>query len=105
MPCEVYLFINNILYSVTAAAQEATEAAGDSATTEAVVNGSNSLTEMLDATDDLSGVTTYLTDIMYILAVLVICLAALTAFMYLYRYISRRKDKNYKKNDDDFLDN
>ncbi len=103
MPDGGYLLISNIFYSVVSSVEGATEAAREGTTAE-TIGGNNSLTDLLDTADDLSGVSTYLMDIMYILAIIVVCLAALTVFMYIYRYLVRRKN-NYQKNDDDFLDN
>lgn len=101
MPEKLYFMLSNIMYSVESQVEGTTEAT----TAESIITGDDKLSKFLESSNDLSGVTRYLEDIMYILVVLVIALAFLTILMYIYRFISRRKDPNYKKNDDDFLDN
>lgn len=69
---------------------------------EATTEGKN-IMDILDTTDDTAEITMYIVDAIYILVIVVICLAFFTALLYLYKYLKNRKNPNYKK-DDDFLD-
>ncbi len=87
------LNIGTILYSE--AAEETSES----------ILGNTVLDSILESSNDLSELTSFLIDVMYILVVAVIALAALTLLAYMWRGISHLRDKDYVKNDDDFLDN
>ena len=43
-------------------------------------------------------------NIIYILAAMIIVVAIFTVVLYIYKFIMNRRDPNYKKNDDTFLD-
>jgi beta-lactamase regulating signal transducer with metallopeptidase domain len=96
----IYNLLSNILYQATTegGATTGTEA------TESII-GNSKLKDVLEATDNTTAITSYIMDIIYILIVLVVALAFLTVMMYLYRYLKRKKDPYYQKNDDNFLDN
>jgi beta-lactamase regulating signal transducer with metallopeptidase domain len=101
MPANIYYYLSDILY-------KASTETGISTTTETadnIITGNSKLKDVLEATDNTSVLSSYIMDIIYILVVLVIALAFLTAMMYLYRFLKRRRDPYYKKNDDNFLDN
>lgn len=98
---KLYYGIYNMLYPVIL------KASTTEATTEAetIITKNDKLSKLLESSNNTAGITSYIMDILYILVVLVIALAFLTILMYIYRYIKRKKDPHYKKNDDDFLDN
>ena len=43
-------------------------------------------------------------NIIYILAAMIIVVAIFTVVLYIYKFIMNRRNPNYKKNDDTFLD-
>lgn len=96
-----YYGIYNMLYPIIL------QASTTEATTEAetIITKNDKLSKFLESSNNTAGITSYIMDILYILIVLVVALAFLTILMYIYRYIKRKKDPHYKKNDDDFLDN
>ncbi len=98
---KLYFGIYNMLYPIIL------KASTTEATTEAetIITKNDKLSKLLESSNNTAGITSYIMDILYILVVLVIALAFLTILMYIYRYIKRKKDPHYKKNDDDFLDN
>jgi heme/copper-type cytochrome/quinol oxidase subunit 2 len=80
---------------------------GTEATTEAVTDvtteGKN-LMDILDVTEETAQLSSILMDIIYIMVVVVIAMALITLLLYFVKFLKNRKDPNYKKNDDDFLD-
>lgn len=98
MQANIYYYLSKILYT-------ASTEAGTTDTTENIITGNSKLKQVLEATDNTSALSSWIMDIIYILVILVIALAFLTVLMYLYRFLKRRKDPYYKKNDDNFLDN
>lgn len=96
-----YNICADIFFKVSTTAEETgvtTETIGDTS------KPGNKINDLLNATNNTSEITSYIKDIIYILVVIVIALAFLTLLMYLYRFLKRRRDPYYKKNDDDFLD-
>lgn len=71
--------------------------------TEASTEGSK-IMEILDVTDGTAELSLIIVDAIWILVVLALCFAFFTLLLYVYKFFKNRKDPNYKKNDDDFLD-
>lgn len=71
--------------------------------TEASTEGSK-IMEILDVTDGTAELSLIIVDAIWILVVLALCFAFFTLLLYVYKFFKNRRDPNYKKNDDDFLD-
>ena len=98
MPAKIYLGLYNAINGIVF----------KTATTEAtqnIITKNDRLSKFLESSNNTAGLSSYIMDILYIMIVLVIALAFLTLMAHIYRYMKRRKDPYYKKNDDDFLDN
>ena len=93
----LYNAINGIVFK-TATTEATTEAQN-------IITKNDRLSKFLESSNNTAGLSSYIMDILYIMIVLVIALAFLTLMAHIYRYMKRRKDPYYKKNDDDFLDN
>lgn len=83
---------------MSVAAKAATET-----TTEATTERSNIL-EALDTGEKASELSSNIMNIIYILIAAVIVIAVITIGLYIYKFFKNRKDPNYVKNDDEFLD-
>lgn len=89
-------FISNdtgIIDSVNKAASSITEA-----TTE------GQLDQIFNSTKKASEWSYSIMNIIYILVAMVVVVAVFTITLYVYKFFMNRKDPNYKKNDDTFLD-
>lgn len=64
----------------------------------------SNIMDILDVTDGTAELTLYISDAIWILVVLAICFAFFTLLLYIYKFFKNRRDPNYQKNDDDFLD-
>ncbi len=73
------------------------------ATTETTTERSNIL-EALDTGEKASELSNDIINIIYILVAAVIVIAVITLGLYVYKFFKNRKDPNYVKNDDEFLD-
>ena len=101
MPVKIYLGLYNAINGIvfkTATTEATTEAQN-------IITKNDRLSKFLESSNNTAGLSSYIMDILYIMIVLVVALAFLTLMAHIYRYMKRRKDPYYKKNDDDFLDN
>ena len=88
-------------------ASAATTAASDvykrqSTVTEATTEGK--LDKIFQSSEKASELSYSIMNIIYILAAMIIVVAIFTVVLYIYKFIMNRRDPNYKKNDDTFLD-
>lgn len=94
MISEISLGVVNAFKSIGSAA--ATQAA--EATTE------GKLDKIFQSTQKATEWSYSIMNIIYILVAMVIVVAIFTVTLYVYKFFVNRKDPNYKKNDDTFLD-
>ena len=83
----------NVIQAATTAASTVTEA-----TTE------GKLDKIFQSSEKASELSYSIMNIIYILAAMIIVVAIFTVVLYIYKFIMNRRDPNYKKNDDTFLD-
>ena len=83
----------NVIQVVASAASTVTEA-----TTE------GKLDKIFQSSEKASELSYSIMNIIYILAAMIIVVAIFTVVLYIYKFIMNRRDPNYKKNDDTFLD-
>ena len=70
--------------------------------TEATTEGK--LDKIFQSSEKASELSYSIMNIIYILAAMIIVVAIFTVVLYIYKFIMNRRDPNYKKNDDTFLD-
>lgn len=87
----------NVIQVVASAATTAT-----STVTEATTEGK--LDKIFQSSEKASELSYSIMNIIYILAAMIIVVAIFTVVLYIYKFIMNRRDPNYKKNDDTFLD-
>ena len=73
-----------------------------STVTEATTEGK--LDKIFQSSEKASELSYSIMNIIYILAAMIIVVAIFTVVLYIYKFIMNRRDPNYKKNDDTFLD-
>ena len=62
------------------------------------------LDKIFQSSEKASELSYSIMNIIYILAAMIIVVAIFTVVLYIYKFIMNRRDPNYKKNDDTFLD-
>lgn len=87
----------NVIQVVASAATTAA-----STVTEATTEGK--LDKIFQSSEKASELSYSIMNIIYILAAMIIVVAIFTVVLYIYKFIMNRRDPNYKKNDDTFLD-
>lgn len=75
-----------------------------SAETTEVATEDSKIMDILDVTDSTAELSMYIADAIWILVILALCFAFFTLLLYVYKFFKNRRDPNYQKNDDDFLD-
>lgn len=80
----------------------ATAASTESSTTESTTE--NMLDRLFDTIGKAEKLSSNIMDIIYILAAMVIVVAIFTVTLYIFKFFRNRRDPNYRKNDDTFLD-
>ncbi|MCG4693664.1 hypothetical protein L0P78_11655 [Coprococcus eutactus] len=87
----------NVIQVVASAATTAA-----STVTEATTEGK--LDKIFQSSEKASELSYSIMNIIYILAAMIIVVAIFTVVLYIYKFIMNRRNPNYKKNDDTFLD-
>ena len=87
----------NVIQVVASAATTAA-----STVTEATTEGK--LDKIFQSSEKACELSYSIMNIIYILAAMIIVVAIFTVVLYIYKFIMNRRDPNYKKNDDTFLD-
>ena len=82
--------------------QVVASATAASTVTEATTEGK--LDKIFQSSEKASELSYSIMNIIYILAAMIIVVAIFTVVLYIYKFIMNRRDPNYKKNDDTFLD-
>ena len=102
MSMDVYRLCANSMTAnvIQVVASAATTAA--STVTEATTEGK--LDKIFQSSEKASELSYSIMNIIYILAAMIIVVAIFTVVLYIYKFIMNRRDPNYKKNDDTFLD-
>lgn len=67
-------------------------------------NNGRKLDKIFQSSEKASELSYSIMNIIYILAAMIIVVAIFTVVLYIYKFIMNRRDPNYKKNDDTFLD-
>ena len=87
---------------MTANVIQAAATTAASTVTEATTEGK--LDKIFQSSEKASELSYSIMNIIYILAAMIIVVAIFTVVLYIYKFIMNRRDPNYKKNDDTFLD-
>ena len=87
---------------MTANVIQVVASAAKSTVTEATTEGK--LDKIFQSSEKASELSYSIMNIIYILAAMIIVVAIFTVVLYIYKFIMNRRDPNYKKNDDTFLD-
>lgn len=89
---------------ISSAVMKAAATVKDTTETTAAATTESKLDKLFQTTEKAEQLSSSIMDIIYILIAMVIVVAIFTVTLYVYKFINNRRDPNYKKNDDTFLD-
>lgn len=94
---DIWSHVSSVVMKAADTIEEVTE-------TSTNVTTEGSLEKLFKSTEKADQFSSSIMDIIYILIAMVIVVAVFTITLYVYKFIRNRRDPNYKKNDDTFLD-
>ena len=96
--------MTEIISHISLGIANAAKAAGTAASTATEATTEGKLDQLFNSTAKASEFSYSIMNVIYILAAMVIVVAIFTIVLHIYKFFMNRKDPNYKKNDDTFLD-